>query len=144
MSRATANGGDRLSRLHKLQMEIDNRNMEDRTPAIGTTKVPPENKMDSTAVNRSSKEREKMLNTDHTYERPNRFTSTSRYVPLSERAGSGISSGYGSQDSLEKRSVLSSSSNSSVGSSSGSSREVILGFSTCECYAASIYSTFYK
>ena len=128
MSRA--NGGDRLSRLQKLQMEIDNRRMEDSSPAIGTTKVPADSKMDNPAVNGSSKSSDKVLASDHTYDRPNRYTSTSRYVPLSERTGSGVSSGYGSQDSLEKRSVLSSSSNSSVGSAHGSSREVTLDFST--------------
>ena len=106
-------------------MEIDNRRMEDSTSALTGTKTPAESKMDNPAMNGSSKSRDKVLTTDPACERPNRFTTTSRYVPLSERAGSGLSSGYGSQDSLEKRSTLSSS-NSSVGSSSGSSREVIL------------------
>ena len=103
--------GDRLSRLQKLQMEIDNRRMEDSSSALTSLKTTVD-KTDSTVVNGSNKPKEH-----------SRFMTASRYVPLSERAGSGLSSGYGSQDSLEKRSTLSSS-NSSMGSSSGSSREV--------------------
>ncbi len=124
MSRATANGGDRLSRLQKLQMEIDNRRMEDSNTPLGS-KGQSEIKKDTTSLNGpATKPREKPSSQDLAKDRQNRLTTPSRYVPLSERAGSGISAGYGPQDNLEKKSLLSNS-NSSLGSASGSTKEVM-------------------